>query len=578
MNKLLVTTALKETWQPGTQASYTFLGEWCRLYSEKKIWEALPAEVVPFHWDDRTKLKADHDYLKALYERMLPILGNQLNIIHGVNEPIQFWRILLGPWLITYLPIIFDRWEMLRIAFEKRESYTSIRLKSKEGYHPVAQHFTAFLELMQTDVWNFFIYQRILNDKYSTRVDFIDIETPLSEPVFQTPAPSIKQKILTAADTFFGMFGGKKGVLFYNAYFPPAKLVSLNIALSQVPRMYSNTFAYEYHLKADNNIRNTYIVEGAGDSVFEVFLFANLFKDIPVAYLEEFGAIRERTNKLTLSHHTIVTASSYWGDEVFKMWAAKKQQQGKRLVICQHGGSFPPWFDTFQHEEDIADRHVTWFKPFHPKHIQLAPNKIVKGKNETPAGTHCSVIGFECPRFSYRATAGAITHQAISFFEQTATFCELLDESVKDKLKIRPYPNMGWQTKQRYSDRFSSSAIDSSPSYSSFLQNAKLIVCTYPQTTFSEAMASGKPVILLYVPEYNELIPETKPLMEVLKKANIVFTDPVIAANHINSVWNTIDEWWSSPKVVEARTAYYDTALRVNSDWKKEWTEFLKAV
>ena len=39
VNRLLVTTALEETWD--TKKPMLFLGEWCKLYNRKKYWEWL---------------------------------------------------------------------------------------------------------------------------------------------------------------------------------------------------------------------------------------------------------------------------------------------------------------------------------------------------------------------------------------------------------------------------------------------------------------------------------------------------------------------------------------------------------
>ena len=54
MKRLLVTTALEETWGDGEPA--LFLGEWCRLHSRENHWSKMDAEVLPYHWDDREKL------------------------------------------------------------------------------------------------------------------------------------------------------------------------------------------------------------------------------------------------------------------------------------------------------------------------------------------------------------------------------------------------------------------------------------------------------------------------------------------------------------------------------------------
>ena len=69
MRKVLVTTALEETWPDTPETPVLFLGEWCRLYSRKERWQAMKAEVLPYHWDDRQKLYQDYLYISQFYEK-----------------------------------------------------------------------------------------------------------------------------------------------------------------------------------------------------------------------------------------------------------------------------------------------------------------------------------------------------------------------------------------------------------------------------------------------------------------------------------------------------------------------------
>ena len=82
-SKLLVTTALEESW--GFDEDIIFLGEWCKHHSRKHIWMKRSFDVCDYHWRDREKLKADHDYLEILNEDFLKNLSNFLNKFHGVN-------------------------------------------------------------------------------------------------------------------------------------------------------------------------------------------------------------------------------------------------------------------------------------------------------------------------------------------------------------------------------------------------------------------------------------------------------------------------------------------------------------
>ena len=79
------------------------------------------AVVLPYHWDDRHKLYNDYQYLNSIYENTLIALQRQLNEIHQVDHSLQYWRILIGPWLGWFIQIVFDRWTMLNHAFDKYE-------------------------------------------------------------------------------------------------------------------------------------------------------------------------------------------------------------------------------------------------------------------------------------------------------------------------------------------------------------------------------------------------------------------------------------------------------------------------
>ena len=122
--KLLVTTALVDSW--GSNEEIIFLGEWCKPYDPELPLENRFYSTVPFHWSDDEKLRSDHDYLADLFERVLNGLALRLNDYHGVSRSSRYWRIVLGPWLLHYLSIAWDRWENLRIACEINSHYTTI--------------------------------------------------------------------------------------------------------------------------------------------------------------------------------------------------------------------------------------------------------------------------------------------------------------------------------------------------------------------------------------------------------------------------------------------------------------------
>ena len=103
----LVTTANQNFWK--TDDPILFLGEWCRVYSQKHIWSELSDTVLPFHGRDREQLFRDYQYSMDVYERVLDQLSKELNKLHGLNYSSRYWRIIIGPWPSYFVEVFLDR-------------------------------------------------------------------------------------------------------------------------------------------------------------------------------------------------------------------------------------------------------------------------------------------------------------------------------------------------------------------------------------------------------------------------------------------------------------------------------------
>ena len=106
--------------------------------------------------------------------------------------------------------------------------------------------------------------------------------------------------------------------------------------------------------------------------------------------------------------------------------------------------------------------------------------------------------------------------------------------------------------------------------------HSKVIVCTYPQTTFSEALNSGIPTILLYSRDSWEFDENFQDLITQLKNNQIIFTCPKAAANHINSILDNPDLWWNKSEIIEARQSYFEMCGKASDNWASEWASFFK--
>lgn len=589
---LLALTAIEETWDyPG---ELIFLGEWCKLYERKSAWEKLSYSTLKFHWDDRLKLEDDYFYLASVHQSLLKSLSEYLNKLHGTDYAIRYWQMLLDPWLVHYVGIMFDRWESIRLAMESLNKpkiiYVNL-LKETE----VSFCWAELLKFATSDEWNQSVYQRILSSNFADKCEFIDAasnNTGKSSHSDQIPKEKSQWKkravkfLLSSYEKLFN-----SDFVFLSPGFSFAQLIRLQLSLGQLPKLF---FAFKVEISEADFIddkliacdRNEGNIDYLAKTPFEIFIKRYIVQDLPKSVMEYFYSIKGKSSNLKGKAKIIATAGDHWGNLLSKFWIADQVNNGAKLVIVEHGGSFQVYRDTFYFEESIADKKITWFTPFNKKHVQLSPSKYIGKIKEsvlqsklTTKPAHLVVIGTEYPRWVVRTQFYPMSYQVMRSFDYVIQFNDQLDSEVSDKLLVKPYHvNAGWNTHSRFLDKFGYEKVARNISLSDAFLKAKIIVCTYPETTFADAMFSDIPVILLYPDEFNKLHPVCFDLLRLLISERIVFHSPYEAAKHINAIWEDPALWWHSPNVLHARTEFRRQALNLKTDWVKEWKNFLYSV
>ncbi len=116
---ILVTTPKINT--DDINKNYFLLGEWCKNLDDN-LQPKKNLNVMRHHWTSSEKLFEDYKYINDLYEKLLNILSIKLNKYHKTTFSLKEWRIVIGPWLSVYLSSMYDKWESLRIFFEKQNT------------------------------------------------------------------------------------------------------------------------------------------------------------------------------------------------------------------------------------------------------------------------------------------------------------------------------------------------------------------------------------------------------------------------------------------------------------------------
>ena len=585
---LLATTALESTW--GESEELLFLGEWCKRFERRAQWRSRPHKVVRYHWDDRTKLRHDHQRLRGLHYELLFELARILGERHRLERPARYWQILLDPWLSRYVAVVFDRWECMRVAFEDHCISTTISLDCSR--RSIVKDHVDFIDSVSGDEWNHAIFGDILKFEYAEQCSIQLISSPLlrRQPLrisgLTVHPRNWKWRVVSIFDQFLGRLARNNAFAFVHPYFPTLAYLQLCFRLRNFPSFYLREFEWLESQSQDDGVavqhgRGEIALKRLPEDRFEAYLHSRIALDLPQVFWELFAALGQRCAGIAARPKAIFTANDHAHNDIFKRWAADKVHEGIPFVILEHGSGIPPLFGAMDCEEEMADVKVTWSRPFRSKQVRLPANKFA-GRRPRVALTRTPrllVIGQEMPRYAFDALSMPIGAQSLlAGYDYICRFHEALTEAPRRAFLVKPYANLGWNTQDRFIERLGAEKVSVGRNLASLLRHAKLAVCTYPQTTFSEAVSFDRPTILVYARAYWETVPQFEDLIEVLHDARLVFFDPETASAHVNTIWADPMAWWRSPKVLAARGKYEAEALDLRSGWIEPWTRFVRSV
>jgi putative transferase (TIGR04331 family) len=578
--KILVTTALDLTWGD-PQEEIVFLGEWCKRYSMKNLWSSREHRTIDYHWANRKKLAIDHAYLESLNEELIKELTSFLNQYHSLNKSESYWRIIIGPWLLIYISVIWDRWEAISSAINLNEKIETYFIRDALLRSP-PKDFVEFREAHDSDIWNHSVFAEIIENRSFNNIKTKIINIELSKKFLSSKIKlTFRQRILRyfalKVDACLQFFSSNdQEILFFHTYFPRKTLIYFYLKLKVLPRWHALLKEpFEYTDSKDRT--NLKFEKLISKNRFEKYLFQNIFKDIPIAYLEDYKSIKERTKKL-VNAKKIFTANAYIANEVFKIWSAEQTSLGAKLIISAHGGAFYPLFNNFDLEDKIADCRIVWGQEWLQTQTRMPPNKLHYKAKDYQQESNVLFVDYETTRYGFRCFSVPVGPLVLEVFNQNKIFLESLDTKILKNLKVRPKALGSWETKQRYIDQFGKDIITNESTILKDFESSRIVICCYPQTSFAESMYSGIPSILLLKKGIWECQSIYDELFLELEEAKILHFDPQDAAKHIAHIYESPELWWDSQKVLSARKKFEEICLTITDNPKDNWVNFFKNI
>jgi len=596
----LVTTNLTNTWE--FEENNFLLGDWCKFPEinnfdkdqyEKKNNKKININNNKHHWENNDKRFKDYEYLNKTLEHLVIIISENLSLVHNVNENTEYWRPIIYGWLNQYVMTIFDRWESVRLFFEKNKDldfYSNFITQDDLNFIP-NDHIN-FTQLTQNDYWNHLIFLRILFFLNLSNLSFIEKKNDKNIYSFKKKNEkknlSLRNEFIKFIDNLIANFAFKFNKIIFESFrFPKKDFLKICFKFNLIPSLYISIFNFKIKESnfTENKKRNKFkdlLFNQDSKDKFIKFLLLNIYKDIPRTYLENFDKIKNKIFPLAKSKKTIFSMHSLTFNDNFKIYVAETKKFGSKFIYVNHGGGLTtkmePYFDFV---DKVADKQVVSDdvvkKNFVVKLSPTWPITNIKSK-KTKLGKDCTIVFIEKPRHIIKFITGPLFSQTIDLFDEITKFVNSLKPEIKSNIKFRVKTNYGFNSVNKFSKLFGKKTIDKVTLKNSFQKsifNSKLVIVTYPHTAFSESMRSNIPTIIIVKKNHWNFTESASHIFELLKKNKIAFTNFEDAKKHIDKYWNELDLWWESDSVQLARKRYLELFFNVKPDWFREWSDFI---
>lgn len=567
--RYLITTADERTWK--LDEPVLWLGEWCRIYTRRNVWQAMDGKLLEYHWNDRDRFENDYHYLNVLYEKTLASLAAQLNTIHETQHSLRYWRILLGPWLATFSHILYDRWLSIQSAVEQYKIAGTLLLPQASNYFSPPNDMVDFLHLIRGDEWNSRVYAEVIK-RFTSIPVFGGISAPAmpennyeSTPIDSSGRRGLRVRVTgsmrAVALWMTKKFGRDTDIFINTPYLTKRTFFRLFLRLRQIPVIW-NPIPVP---RADVDMgQRAWSLKQTASSDFERLFLEMLPSQLPRFCLEGYRQLLTRTREQPWpgKPRLLYSAHVLWHDVISMGYFAEKTEQGVPLLYGQHGGVYGTAKFQFarEHEGKVANGYLVWGRGgvgcSHEHNVGITK---LDGPHPGPFDRHRQFlfVTLNTSRYTYRLCSES-ARNFLADLEGSFAMISALRSDVQKASLVRLLPSeLGWNLQERWRDRFPGISLD--PGFADIyklMRTSRLVAFNYNQTGFLETLAMGIPTILLCDFRKYPLKEEAIPFYDALQKVGICHATPESAANHINAVWDNVDAWWTMAEVQEALSMF----------------------
>jgi len=526
----------------------------------------------PEAFPDESSMTEAEEVTRKLVNHLLPRLTDQLNDHHGTSYSVDFWRIIILPWLIELVQkswTSFNRIQLLREAHGSRP--LTVRILDGENIWEIDET-KDFLSLLLKDfTFNWWIDSVVLKslapDNWTLKPESY-VSEAVPQASFQAQPgrmPGIVRKALQNMKYRLG-FTDIVGLRYSG--------LLLALFANLLPKRRSGL-----HFTPSGNFDPKEHFPEAYLRTLDSFLESTM----PRSFLDGFRPLLEQARRLPYKPGRLRLGTlSFWNEQE-KVIAALAKEHGEKRVVTQHGGEYGmiPYNMMYNEMEGTNCIFISWGWFFgHPANGHVLPlpspyhSKIAnrhKRQNDSLIVIGQSVR-INLNRFHWSCRSGL----PLWYCKDVVRFLGNLDDDVKRDTVFRPHTRVANDIEIRdvVSGRFPEMPMLEGDLNEALLK-CRLVVMNTFSTTINFTMAANVPTVAYMPPHIMKPHSKAARHFEPLRKCGILHETEEQAATHINRIWPDVEQWWASPDVQEARLNWTRNYARTDPFWLWTWMKAL---
>ena len=577
----LATTSIDDLWDK-EENDILLAGKWCLKYKKKY---KTNLHCLPYQWEYSEDIYDAQVHCNKIYEKTLSRLSDELNRYLGIKKEKQYYRILLGNWLIHFIHQAYDKFKILELAKKEGASYTWI-LNEKQYYFPV--DFNDFITKTNDDLYQFQLFSQVA--KYS-KIKTITktVNEPLNlevsgrkEKSLGIGSSSLKRIVKNIVLKISSVLPFRKTII-VNPYFKRhSTKFHLLLFIKSFGRIIFDDFIYApdfIKTKPDFLLRQR---KPKKSKYFSGWISQLALSNIPLCYLEYYFKYERLVSSLyNQKGHVFLTYNALYANVPFQFFVAKRYKD-HTFCSAQHGSAFgmEKWHDGENLERSIAHIFYTYGWKEDNKTKPLPMPYLIKNYNKNQLKKDILLLTTIRNRYVMRFILS--TSSTKNLTDHVDFPIDFLNELKKlNNVIIRHHPVhdiLGWKNRERILERFPKLREESNKNFYYSLEKCKMFVTDHLGTSFLESMQSNTPTIC-FLNKTSYLFREAfMPYLKELESMKIVFYDGKSAAKHVNAVYDKLNDWWFSDGVQRARARFVDKYASTSKNWINIWINELFSV